>query len=136
MMRTRFGTRPGGRPGNVPDATPKVVGTIGRLNASRGAVDGTVEQVVSDLRSAGPTGAIPPLPSRGPALRVRPGLRRRQIGTPLTQSTPGLYLPSVRRAARNPASDILHGEAGARRYQGDACSPAGKVPFPGVPTAA
>lgn len=128
-MRTRFGTRPG----NVPDAVSKVVGRIGRLNASRGAVDGTVEQVVSDLRSTGTTGAIPPLQSRGPVLRVRSGLHRRQIETPPVPCSSGLYLG---RAALNPASEMLYGEPGARREQVDARSLAGKVPFPGGPTVA
>lgn len=131
-MRTRFGTRPG----NVPDAVLKIVGRIGRLNASRGAVDGTVEQVVSDLRSAGTTGAIPPLQSRGPVLRVRSGVHRRQIETPPVPCSSGLYLPWVGRETLNPASEMQYGEPGARREQVDARSLAAKVPFPGGPTVA
>lgn len=128
-MRTRFGTRPG----NVPDAVSKVVGRIGRLNASRGAVDGTVEQVVSVLRGTGTTGAIPPLQSRGPVLRVRSGVHRRQVETPLVPCSSRLYLG---RAALNRASEMLYGEPGARRQQVDARSLAATVPFPGGPTVA
>ena len=131
-MRTGFGTRLG----NVPDAVFKVVGRIGRLNASRGAVDGTVEQVVSVLRGTGTTGAIPPLQSRGPVLRVRCGMHRRQVETPPVPCSSGLYLPWVWRATLNPAPEMLCGEPGARREQVDARSLAAKVPFPGGPTVA